>query len=207
MENELNGIIRVTRKDLRPAAATLARAFREYPLTAFLIPDAVNRIKKQIKGFEGSLCYGIEHGEVYTTSDKLEGVAIWFLSDGEKATPKQKSLRQWLTSLFADKTQVKREQAFTAYVDEVRKRLIPGRHWYLQVLGVGTAYQGRGFSSRLVIPMLARADREGLPCFLDTQAEKNLKLYEHFGFRVVEEGTIPGSNVKSWAMVRDAKKG
>jgi hypothetical protein len=52
--------------------------------------------------------------------------------------------------------------------------------------------------------MLARADRDGLPCFLETQMGKNVGLYEHFGFRVAEAGIIPGSNVKSWAMVRNA---
>jgi hypothetical protein len=50
--------------------------------------------------------------------------------------------------------------------------------------------------------MFAHADKEGVPCFLETQAEKNVALYEHFGFRVVEAGLIPGSNVRSWALVR-----
>jgi hypothetical protein len=54
----------------------------------------------------------------------------------------------------------------------------------------------------LLKPMFSRIDKEGLPCFLETQAEKNVALYEHLGFRVVEEGIVPGSGVKSWAMLR-----
>jgi GNAT superfamily N-acetyltransferase len=208
MKDELNNVIRVTEDHIKPAALTLAKAFQEYPLTAFFVPDTANRIKKQSKAFEGAIRYGIEYGQVYATSDKLEGVALWFLSGGPNHSPKQRrSIGQRMASLFADKAQMKRVQAFTYYADEVRKRLMPGRHWYLQILGVDPAYQGQGFSSCLLRPMLARADKDGLPCFLETQAEKNVKLYEHFGFRVAEEGMIPGSNVKSWAMVRDVKKG
>ena len=204
MEDELGSIIRVTQENIKPAAATLAKAFYEYPLTQFLVPDAANRIKNQAKAFKAAIRYGIEYGQVYTTSGKLEGVAIWFLSGGLNPPPKQRrSIGQWFASLFTDKERMKRLQAFSVYTDEVRQRLVPGRHWYLQILGVDPQYQGKGFSSRLVKPMLARADREGLPCFLDTQLEKNVSLYQHFGFRVVEEGTIPGSNVKSWAMLRD----
>jgi hypothetical protein len=55
----------------------------------------------------------------------------------------------------------------------------------------------------LLRAMFAKIDKEGLPCFLETQAEKNVGIYEHLGFRVVEEGIVPGSNVKSWAMLRD----
>jgi GNAT superfamily N-acetyltransferase len=70
------------------------------------------------------------------------------------------------------------------------------------MLGVDPDYQGKGYASQLLRPMLARADKEGIPCYLETQLGKNVALYEHFGFRVAEQGIIPGSNVMSWAMVR-----
>jgi GNAT superfamily N-acetyltransferase len=104
--------------------------------------------------------------------------------------------------LFIDKETNKRQKAYFEYAITVRTRVTPDRYWFLQILGVDPGYQGQGFSSRLLKPLLARADREGLPCFLETQAEKNVALYEHFGFRVVEEGIIPGSGIKSWAMLR-----
>jgi GNAT superfamily N-acetyltransferase len=83
---------------------------------------------------------------------------------------------------------------------------MPERYWYLQILGVDPGCQGQGFSSRLLKPMLERADREGLPVFLETQLKKNVTLYEHFGFKVVEEGKITGGDLYSWAMVRKHEK-
>jgi ribosomal protein S18 acetylase RimI-like enzyme len=206
MEDELRGLIRVTKANIQPAAFTLAKAFQDYPLIVFFNPYAPTRLQKQTKAFQSAVRYGIEHGEVYTVSEKLEGIAIWFLSSGKLPLFKRRiSLRQLFTTLLADKEQMRRVHAFSDYADEVRRRLVPGRHWYLQILGVDPAYQGKELASRLLKPMLAMADKQGLPCFLETQARKNIALYEHFGFRVAEEGVIPGSGVPSWAMVRDAK--
>jgi hypothetical protein len=50
--------------------------------------------------------------------------------------------------------------------------------------------------------MLERIDKEGLPCYLETQNPENIPLYEHFGFKVMEEGVIPGSPVKQFAVLR-----
>jgi hypothetical protein len=33
---------------------------------------------------------------------------------------------------------------------------------------------------------------------------ENVPLYEHFGFAVAGEGTIPGSDVRTWSMSRPA---
>jgi GNAT superfamily N-acetyltransferase len=100
----------------------------------------------------------------------------------------------------------RRQTAFHEHSNAVHKRCAPFPHIYLQLLGVDPAHQGKGYSSLLLRPMFERIDRDGLPCFLETHAEKNVGIYEHLGFRVVEEGVIPGSSVTSWAMLRDGMK-
>ena len=52
--------------------------------------------------------------------------------------------------------------------------------------------------------MLSRTlgDREGLPGYLETLEEKNVRLYEHFAFKVVDESFVPGIVLTDWAMVR-----
>jgi GNAT superfamily N-acetyltransferase len=207
MECELNNIIRLTKDDIKAAAETLAKAFMEYPVAVFMMPDKANRTKNKAAVSRRILRAGTATGEVYATSARMEGVAVWMQMEGGLPEKKRQSIRQRLAALFTDKELRKRQQAFFDYSQAVKGRVVPGKYWYLQMLGVDPQYQGKGFSSRLVKPMLARADREGLPCFLETQLEKNVSLYKHFGFRVVEEGTIPGSNVKSWAMVRDGRSG
>jgi hypothetical protein len=50
--------------------------------------------------------------------------------------------------------------------------------------------------------MLERIDREHLPCFLETNTEKNVAIYRRFKFEVVSEDKIPGTEVTSFAMLR-----
>ena len=91
------------------------------------------------------------------------------------------------------------------YIDAVHDRLVPPQHWFLQAIGVSPQYQGKGYASKLLRPMLLRIDKEGLPCYLETLEEQNVRLYEHFGFKVIEESNVPNTNLTNWAMLRDIK--
>jgi GNAT superfamily N-acetyltransferase len=66
-------------------------------------------------------------------------------------------------------------------------------HWYLVVLSVRPDSQRRGLGSRLVEPILERADRQGLPCRLETSDPANV-FYQRFGFEVTDPAfaAIPG---------------
>jgi hypothetical protein len=53
--------------------------------------------------------------------------------------------------------------------------------------------------------MLERIDQEHLPCFLDTSSERNVAISQRFGFGVVSVNNIPGTELKSFAMLRKAQ--
>jgi GNAT superfamily N-acetyltransferase len=206
MADDFDNLRRVTGALVKPAAVTVARAFQDYPVSVFFMPDAEKRRKRQPIVFRRPIRSAIATGEVYATSPKMEGVAVWFPSDARHGSSWQRLVSgELFASWFVSKKLVARKMAFSRYSSDVKKRVVPGRHWYLQILAVDPDFQGKGYASRLLRPMLARADREGVPCYLETQLAKNVDLYKHFGFRVAEEGTIPESNVYSWAMVRDGK--
>jgi ribosomal protein S18 acetylase RimI-like enzyme len=67
-------------------------------------------------------------------------------------------------------------------------------HWYLVVLSVRPECQRQGLGSRLVGPILERADRDGMPCRLETSDPANIAFYERFGFEVTDPAfaAIPG---------------
>ena len=46
---------------------------------------------------------------------------------------------------------------------------------------------------------LERMIPAGMPCYLDSADERNLPFYKRLGFRVVESGTVPGSQLRTWA--------
>ena len=70
------------------------------------------------------------------------------------------------------------------------------------LIGVDPHHQGKGFASKLIKPMLARIDKQELPCFLETVDERDVAIYKHFGFNVVDESVVPATGMTSWAMLR-----
>ena len=72
-------------------------------------------------------------------------------------------------------------------VDAAHARVCGGRaHYYLGVLGVDPICQGRSYATRLLAPVLARADAEGTLCYLESSKASNIPIYERFGFKLVE---------------------
>jgi predicted GNAT family N-acyltransferase len=59
---------------------------------------------------------------------------------------------------------------------------------------------------QLIRSKLREIDKQNLPCYLQTQNENNVSLYEHFGFKFVGEKKFPNSNVYSYGMLRNKKK-
>jgi ribosomal protein S18 acetylase RimI-like enzyme len=91
---------------------------------------------------------------------------------------------------------------FSDFLDSVHQRLVPYRHWFLQTIGVDPKFQGKGFGSKLLRPILTRLDKENLPCYLETIDEKNVPIYENYGFKIIEKSDIPETEFTNWAMLR-----
>jgi GNAT superfamily N-acetyltransferase len=59
--------------------------------------------------------------------------------------------------------------------------------WYLNLLAVEPAAQGRGIGTALLRAVLDRADADGVPAYLEATSEANRRLYERHGFEVAAE--------------------
>jgi ribosomal protein S18 acetylase RimI-like enzyme len=202
---ELNGaLIRLPGADTGQAGAMLSRAFFHDPKMTHLIPEIAARKDRSHHLFEFELRYGMIYGEVYTTSSALEGVAVWLPSDKSEITLWRAFLAGGLgLQRHLGKEIMNRLMAFSTAVDDLHKKHLFSPHCYLFFIGVDPSYQGKGYAARLLRPMLERLDREQIPCYLNTQNEENVRLYEHFGFKVIDKVTIPGSDILHTAMQRN----
>jgi GNAT superfamily N-acetyltransferase len=79
---------------------------------------------------------------------------------------------------------------------------MPEPHWYLPLLGVDPALQGRGAGSALLKVVLDRADSARLPAYLWTAKARNVSFYQRRGFEVLTEGVEPDSGIRFWTMRR-----
>ncbi len=196
----------IQQSQIKAAAAVLGRAFYNDAPMIYSIPDERQRRKTHLI-IEAHLRCSFSHGAVFTTSSNFEAVAVW-LSSASSNTGLWHDLRNgWLAILLhLGLGTALRQREIAAVMGKVHKRCITSPHHYLFFLGVEPELQGRGYASKVMRPMLNRADREGFPCYLDNTSEKNLPIYRHFGFEVVEEYPIPGVSSGVWAMVRNPRK-
>jgi hypothetical protein len=68
--------------DLPRASTILSQSFHNYPLFEYVIPDSVYRRDHLKYLCRFLLGLGLSKGEVIAPSNKIEGVSIWFLSNG-----------------------------------------------------------------------------------------------------------------------------
>jgi len=201
---DLNNLVRLTKSQLKPAAAMAAGAFQDNPLSVHFFPDVSERKNKLPYIFQFMISYGLLYGEAYATSPNLEGVAVWLPSEKARMTRRGDIGNGGLSKLFkVERKAAAKWRSFDDYVSSLHKRHVPFTHWYLQLLGIAPAYQGKGYASTLLKAMFTRIDKESLPCFLETDEKGNVSFYQHYGFKVVEEGIVPGSEVTIWAMLRE----
>ncbi|MFX0098628.1 MAG: GNAT family N-acetyltransferase [Candidatus Hodarchaeota archaeon] len=201
--DKLESLHKVTKADIKPLAQMLSRAFFDYPTIMKLEPDAERRRKLAHFAWEVILKLGVSHGETYSPTEQLEGTAIWFHSDTVWGSAWQ-ILRAGGLKLYLKigRKFVKKFSDMIEYVNKRHEKLVPYRHIHLAQLGVDPELQGKKLSSKLMRAMFERTDEQGIPCFLETAKEKNVSIYEHMGFEVLEKGIIPNLNVPHWAMLR-----
>jgi ribosomal protein S18 acetylase RimI-like enzyme len=185
------------------ASEVLTRAFQDDPMYAEIIPDIAERVRSLRWLWRAVVKCCLLYGQVHTTP-AVEGAACW-LPPGSTNITFWRSLRAGmaLAVMRFPREAQRRLLDIIGHTDELHKRLMGRPHWYLMALGVDPPFQGHGIGGRLLRPVLVRSDEDGLPCYLETQTERNVEFYQRRGFDVVSEGEVPGYSLRIWVMVRE----
>jgi ribosomal protein S18 acetylase RimI-like enzyme len=206
LSNEIENLVQIRKSQAEPAIEVLKNAFQQTFSMKYYLPNEVNREKAVRYFLSIGVHTGIKYGEVYATSSNYEGAAIWMSSDNLPITTwKMLSSVSTTAVLGFVRYGGLKMMRIGEYVEKAHKRLAPAKHWYLQTIGVDPKFQGKGYAGRLIEPMLAKIDSQHLPCYLETFEEKNVSIYERFGFRTIERAFIPQTPFENWAMLRDAQ--
>lgn len=195
---------------LREAAAVLARGFHDNPNFVDLFPDQRVRARAlgrlQAAGLRDALGFGhvyaAARGGTGSAGDELVGVAAWLPPGGFPLSPGRqlRALPGMAGVLAAAPRSARRLLRYTGSIT----RLHPAQpYWYLEVVGVDPTARGLGIGTRLLEPVLARADEAGQPCYLETMTERNVAWYRGLGFEVrdAEVRFVPGGP-PNWTMIR-----
>ncbi|MEM9174360.1 MAG: GNAT family N-acetyltransferase [Myxococcota bacterium] len=191
--------VRPPRDDERRSVLdVLGRAFHDDPVATHLFPNPRTRSRKWAR-FSGLAVDSMAGTAHVLTTDAVEGAAIWQLpSEGNLGLGQ--NLRIALRFFSIAGFGVRRAMRLGEFTGAHRLR---EPHYYLAALGTDPPRQGRGIGSALMEPVLARADREGIPSYLESSKADNVPFYRKHGFEVVEELHVP-NGPRVWSMLRPA---
>lgn len=197
---------RLTPAQVATGAEVLARAFWDDPMTVYIMPDERKRMSASAWFFGVAERYVLRHGEAYTTTGNVEGCALW-LPPGETKTSMLGLMRAGMLAgpFRFGLGPLSRLMGLLNKFEQLHERDMPDRHWHLFILGVDPPRQGQGLGSSLIAPVLARADADGLPCYLETTKAKNVVFYKKHGFEVVVEDDTSDGKLHYWTMKRAAR--
>ena len=110
----------------------LTRAFSDDPKLTHLIPDITAKKELSRYLFEFELQYGMNYGDVYTTSPAVEGVAVWLPSTKSEITF-WRAFRSggMVLQKRLGKQIMDRVMSFSTEVDMLHKKHAPYPHYYL----------------------------------------------------------------------------
>ena len=69
-------------------------------------------------------------------------------------------------------------------------------HWHIGPIGVRPERQGHGVGKALLQTFLTTVDEQGSPAFLETDVDRNVVLYQRFGFSVTSREDIVGVDTR-----------
>jgi len=207
MSHRLIKTFQFNKSNINLAGKVCAKAYFDDPLFCWFFPEISKRRKNLSHLFNVGFRYTLKYGEVYATSSNIEGVASWLPYDKSNISISQIIRLGFLTLILkAGIKNLKKMNLYDKFCKKKHKKHANFPHYYLYNIAVDPEYQGKGYASKLLRPMLARFDEQNLPCYLETQIEKNVSIYQHFDFEVVEKTIIPGVYLESWFMLRKIKK-
>jgi len=209
MSGQIENLYKVQKKDIPKAGAVLADAFQHDPVWTKFFRDEAKIDQKGVL-FESPIRYGLRYGEVYATSEHLEGIAVWF-PEGLAAMTIWRLIRSGaiISGMKAMKvcTRLAWKQGRIFKPLKVDKKTnMKGRQFiYLMIIGVASEFQRQGFGGKLLGALIEKSEQIGIPLYLEAATERNVRMYERLGFRLLNQVILPVINLPQWEMVREPK--
>ena len=182
----------------------IARAFVNDPICTHVFPDRERRLRNMRWIHARQLCVLIGRNSVYTTPDLL-GAAVWHRPEAGFDMGLLEQIRAGFLPIVFMLRPSEQLRGLRVYMDVVArtKRFVRTPHWVLDTLCVALEHHRKGVARALLQPALQQADTDGIPCFVITHNPVNVPFYERFGFHVVYQSLMPGSEVMVYSLIRE----
>jgi ribosomal protein S18 acetylase RimI-like enzyme len=182
--------------ELPAAAALLARAYRDNPLTVALIGDD----QEERRAITESIFIVRLEAMPPPLGARADGVLAGAAGLSPPGAPGPDADKFLAALSRGGESLIGRTAQMLA---AMRRHAPAGPLWHLGPVGVDPAFQGRGIGRLLVARFCENMDAQGASAALDTDQPRNVRLYERHGFKTVDTAEVIG--VPMWFMARDAR--
>lgn len=196
----------LTHNDLANAVDVMRKAFINDPLWVYLYNNKKKRRKYLEKFFRVFLSVFINKKNVYGIGYPVQAVAVWAIPHNTNAKSKTNlplrvlfSMTKLFFSPFAFKL-FKVSSVFSSFA-ALEKKYAPNIHYKLESIGVHPDFQGKGLSAKLIKPFISEAQMKNIPVYTETLTPLNVGLYEHFGFKTMEERSFSKMKLTVWSLL------
>jgi ribosomal protein S18 acetylase RimI-like enzyme len=166
---------------------TLMLAFSGDPCLRYVL-DTPGKLLKGFHAFAGAMGgAGLDEGTAWLAEDAA-AAALWL-------PPGVTSDREAMLAVVGELARAEKLPVLGEVGDAIARHHPQEPHWYLAMIGVDPARQGRGYGSAILRESLRRCDEDGVIAYLESSNPKNVPLYERWGFEVVgfvQPGDFPG---------------
>ena len=200
-------LYKLQKSEITIASEVLADAFTDDPLWGKIFEGVLNGYKKYPLVSRLFIKYYLRYGEVWASSENLEGIMA--LSMGNQSfitTP-----RMILSGAIVPFMQIGIKAASRVSIafdpmEKDRKKYMSGKPYiYLAIIGVSTNNQGKGYGGKLIHALIEKSEQENVPLYLETETEDNVRLYEKYGFETVKKTNLLVVDLPMWEMKREPK--
>jgi ribosomal protein S18 acetylase RimI-like enzyme len=191
---------------VRQASGIVSRAFYTLPgYVAALDTLSPERRLAVVERIKRGICnaYARYHeASALWVGDRMAGVSL--VASPGQYPPHLRSQLWAHSSVFA--VNLRGLRRILAIARAFEKHHIQEPHYYLFILAVDPELHGRGHGKALARALNDRADARRVPCYLETDEPRNLRLYRSLGYEVIAEYTIPEvDGLPVWSMRREPR--
>lgn len=196
------GLYIATFNDIENLANIAENAYENYPLHNWLSNGKYDAyLSKKIMSI--SLKAMIQKGIIYSDKKNSSGFAIWLPPGFKGTTPFSFIVNGGIPLIFnCGFSLVFKLLSYENFAMKLKKKYTNNEDWYLYNLSIHQIHQGKGIASQLLTPMLDFCSKNSYSCYLETNSERNVHIYEHFGFKLKETSFIPNSKVNHFSMLK-----
>jgi GNAT superfamily N-acetyltransferase len=176
-----------TESDREAAVATIVDAFRTDPVWSWMFPDPRLRAEQHATVFGLYVESALPRQGVWMTDEGASAVAV-FTPPGE---PELNDDAEARLEPFIRETLGAHAPAALATFERFEAAMPEGLFYYLSFLGTRSESRGRGIGMALLAELVALADSDGQPTYLESSNPANDARYERLGFEAQSRFTTP----------------